>query len=241
MFLLVIMGGKKGVKSIISLTITVGAVFGLLLPLIFEGNDPILTTIVVAAGITALTLTLIGGISVKTFAAIVGTTGGVIVAGIFAIIVGTTAYLTGFSGEEIQRLMYIPGQVKFDCRGILFAGMIIGALGAVMDVGMSIASAVEEVKKAKPSLGAVSLTRAGMNVGKDIMGTMANTLILAYTGGAIPLMLVFMAYHTPFIKIINLDSIATEVVRALAGSIGIVMAIPITSITAGILLSFTKK
>ena len=241
MLLLAIIGGLKGVKSIISLAITGVGIFLVLLPLIFNGYNPISTTVLVSAAVATVTLTIIGGISTKTLSAIIGTTGGVLVAGILAFFVGTGAQLTGFSDDEMHMLMFIPQQVNFDFRGILFAGMIIGALGAVMDVGMSVASAVEEIKKANPLLRAGALIRAGMNVGRDIMGTMANTLILAYTGGAIPLMLIFMAYETPLIKMLNMDLIATEVVRALAGSIGLILAIPITSITAGLLLGKGSK
>ncbi len=239
--LLAVIGGLKGIKSIISLVITGVAIFLVLLPLIFKGYNPISTTVLVAAAVTTITIVIIGGISTKTFSAIIGTTGGVLVAGLLAFIAGTAAQLTGFSDEEMQMLLYIPQQINFDYKGILFAGMIIGALGAVMDVGMSIASSIEEIKKANPLLRSGTLIRAGMNVGRDIMGTMANTLILAYTGSAIPLMLVFMSYDMPLIKILNLDLIATEVVRALAGSIGLILAVPITSITAGLLLGPTKK
>lgn len=234
--LLIVLGGKKGVKAIISLAITGGAIFFIMLPLLFQGHDPIITTIIVSAAVSIITLFIIAGKNRKTLSAIIGTTGGVIVAGTLALIAGTAAQLTGFSDEEMQTLLFIPQQMNFNYQGILFAGMIIGALGAVMDVGMSIASAVEEIKNANPSLGIFSLIRAGMNVGRDIMGTMANTLILAYTGGAIPLMLVFMAYQTPLIRIINLDLIATEIVRALTGSIGLIAAVPITAVAAAILL-----
>lgn len=235
-FLLIIIGGGKGLKSVISLIISGGAIFFVMLPLIFQGHDPIFTTVLISTAVTIITLLLIAGRNTKTLAAIIGTTGGVLVAGTLAYIAGSATQLTGFSDEEMQALLFIPQQMNYDYRGILFSGMIIGALGAVMDVGMSIASAIEEVKLANPSIGTLALIRAGMNVGRDIMGTMANTLILAYTGGAIPLMLVFMAYQTPVIKIINLDLIATEIVRALTGSIGLIVAVPITSLTAGILL-----
>ncbi|WP_104373192.1 YibE/F family protein [Desulfocucumis palustris] len=239
--LLLLVGGKQGLKSIFTLTVTVGAVFFGLLPLMFRGYNPIGVTVIISAAVTTFTLLVIGGKSAKTLSAIMGTIGGVLVAGILAFLVGSAAHLTGFSDEEMQMLVYIPQQIDFDYRGILFSGMIIGALGAVMDVGMSIASAVDEIKKANPMMGKTALIRAGMNVGRDIMGTMSNTLILAYTGGAIPLMLVFMAYKMPFVKILNLDLIATEIVRALAGSIGLIVAIPITSIIAGILLEGRKK
>ena len=186
---------------------------------------------------TTITMVLVHGYNKKTLAGIIGTTSGVLVAGLLALLVGKAAKLTGFSSEEMQMLMYIPQQVKFDYQGLLFAGMIIGALGAVMDVGISIASAVEEVKRVNPGLTTRQLIQAGMNVGRDVMGTMANTLILAYTGSALPLILIFMAYDMPFLKIINLDLISTEIVRALTGSIGLTLAIPITSVAAGLLLT----
>lgn len=240
-FILIVIGGRKGLKSVISLIISGGAIFFVMLPAFFRGYDPILITILISTIVSIITLIIISGKNIKTLAAIIGTTGGVLVAGILAYITGCAAQLTGFSDEEMQSLLFIPQQINFDYQGILFSGMIIGALGAVMDVGMSIASAIEEIKLANPSFGTLSLIRAGMNVGRDIMGTMANTLILAYTGGAIPLMLVFMAYNTPLIKVINLDLIATEVVRALTGSIGLIIAVPITSIAAGILCARLKS
>lgn len=241
LLLLILVGGLKGLKAAIALSITGGGIFFILLPMLLKGHNPILLTVVLSAVVTTLTLVILGGISVKTFAAIVGTTGGVMVAGLLAYVFGTAAKLTGFSSEEMHMLLYIPQNISFDYQGILFAGMIIGALGAVMDVAMSVASAIEEIKRVNPLLRAGSLIRSGMNVGRDTMGTMANTLILAYTGGAIPLLLVFLAYDTPFLKIINLDLIATEVISALVGSVGLVLAIPITSITAGLLLGLKAK
>ncbi|HQA49548.1 MAG TPA: YibE/F family protein [Syntrophomonadaceae bacterium] len=234
-FILILMGGKKGIKAVISLIISGGFIFFVMLPMIFKGHDPILTTILIAAVASIISLLIIGGKNVKSLAAIIGTTGGVVIAGTLAIVAGSAMQITGFSDEEMQSLLFIPQQINYDYRGILFSGMIIGALGAVMDVGMSVASAVEEIKLANPSLGVMALIRAGMNVGRDIMGTMANTLIFAYTGGAVRLMLSFLAYNTPLIKIINLDLIATEIVRALSGSIGLIIAVPITSLAAGIL------
>lgn len=236
-FMMVLIGGLKGVKSVLSLLLTGIGIFYVLLPLIFKGYHPILMTVLVAAVMTSITMVLVHGFNRKTLAGIIGTTSGVIVAGVLAMLVGKAAKLTGFSSEEMQMLLYIPQQIQFDYQGLLFAGMIIGALGAVMDVGISIASAVEEVRRVNPLLNKKELIKAGMNVGRDVMGTMANTLILAYTGGALPLILIFMAYDMPFLKIINLDLIATEIVRALTGSIGLILAIPITSLAAGILFS----
>ena len=232
---MIILGGLKGIKSLISLAITGAAIIFILLPAILAGYNPILLTILICTVVTAITLILIGGISIKTMSAFIGTVGGVVVAGILALLAGNAAQLTGFSEEEMYMLQFIPQGVDFNYRGLLFAGMIIGALGAVMDVGMSIASAIDEIKKANRTIGIRKLIGAGMNVGRDIMGTMSNTLILAYTGGAMPLMLIFMAHDIPYLKVINLDVIATEVVRALSGSIGLIVSVPITAVVAGVL------
>jgi len=138
-------------------------------------------------------------------------------------------------------LLYIPQNIHLDVQGLLFAGIIIGALGAVMDVSMSVSSAVEEVKKANPTLDAADLFRSGLNVGRDVMGTMSNTLILAYTGSSVPLLLIFMAYQESLLKMINLDMIASEIVRALSGSLGMVMVAPLTAFIAGLLFERSRK
>lgn len=234
--LLVIIGGTKGIKALFTLALTGIAIITVMIPLILKGYNPIILVVIISIFVSIITFFAIGGFTPKTIAAIMGTTGGVTIAGLIAFYIGTATHLTGFSDEEAQMLMYIPQGIHFDFRGLLFAGIIIGALGAIMDVGMSIASAMEEVRIANPRLTQTQLIRVGMNVGRDIMGTMSNTLILAYTGGALPLLLLFMAHETPLIKIINLDMIATEIVRALAGSIGLILAIPITAICSSLLM-----
>ena len=234
--LLLLIGRMKGLKSVISLTITIFAVLKILLPLILSGANPVPVTIFVSIAITIITLFIIAGVNSKSIAAIIGTATGVIVAGVLAYYIGSRIKLTGLSSEEATMLMYIPQGVSFDFRGLLFSGIIIGALGAVMDIGMSIASAMEEIYRANPNLHRKELFVAGMNVGRDVMGTMTNTLILAYTGSSIPLLLLFMAYETSLIKILNLDIIATEVVRALSGSTGLILTIPITAAVSSVLL-----
>lgn len=235
---LVAAGGVKGAKAALSLLLMVVMVIYVLLPLLLRGYSPIPLTAAVAAVVSALGLLVVSGPNRKTLTAITGTTGGVLIAGVLAMKAGMAARLTGLSAEEAQMLMFIPQGIQFDYRGLLFAGIIIGALGAVMDVGMSVASAMAEVKRLHPEVTRAALFRSGMNVGRDVMGTMSNTLILAYTGSAIPLLLLFMAYDTPLIRIANLDLIATEVVRALAGSIGLILAIPITALAGAYLLSW---
>ncbi len=230
-FLLLLVGGKKGLKTIIALGFTGFIIIKMLLPMILQGYNPILTSVVLASATAIFTLLIIGGLEKKTIAAIVGTIFGVLTAGLLALWIGDLAHLTGFSSEEAQMLMYMDN-VEIDVRGILFAGIIIGSLGAVTDVGISIASAVSEVVKVNPRIDSYSLLVSGINVGRDIMGTMANTLILAYVGSATPLLLLITGYEMPWIKVSNLDLIATEIVRSVAGSIGLVITIPVTAIVA---------
>ncbi len=237
---LILVGGRKGFKTAFTLGITALAVVKVLLPLLLAGYSPLPVSVGVAAGVTAITLVVVAGPGRKTLAAIIGTTGGVVAAGLLATYVGRLANLTGLSADEARMLLYIPQGTNFDYRGLLFGGILIGALGAVMDVGMSIASSIDEIWRANPSVSPRRLFASGMSVGRDVMGTMSNTLILAYTGGAIPLLLLFMAYQLPMVRLINLDLVATEVVRALSGSIGLVLAIPITA-AAGSVLTATQR
>lgn len=243
LFILLIIGigGIKGIKSVLTLGLTIFLILKVMLPLMLQGIDPILISIAIAIVVTILTILIVGGINSKSISAILGTSIGVIIAGIIAFIVGNQINLTGLSGEEISMLMYIPQNIDLEFRSLLFAGIILGALGAIMDVGMSIASSIEEIYNANKNLTSKDLFKSGMNVGKDIMGTMTNTLILAYTGSSIPLLLLFMAYDTPIRKIMNLDLIATEIVRSLSGSIGLILTVPLTAFIASILVKKSKN
>lgn len=234
--LILAIGRFKGLKSIISLGLTIAAVVYILLPQILKGADPIPVSIMISIGVTIITIFLVGGINSKGISAILGTIAGVVIAGIISYVVGTKVHLTGLSAEEATMLIYIPQGIEFDFKNLLFSGIILGSLGAVMDVGMSISSSIEEIYRANNSLSIKELFRSGMNVGRDIMGTMINTLILAYTGTSIPMLLLFMAYETSLTKVVNLDIIATEVVRSLSGSIGLILTIPITAFISSLLI-----
>ncbi len=239
--LLIVIGGIKGIKSLVTLSITIAVIFKIMLPLLLKGFNPIWLTINCALGITIITFLIIGGLNIKSVSAIIGTLGGVLFAGFLAYFIGITANLTGLSSEEASMLLYIPQNMQFDFRGLLFAGIIIGTLGAVMDVAMSVSSSMYEIRELNPEISPKELMKSGLNVGKDIMGTMSNTLILAYTGSSVPLLLLFMAYETSIVKILNLDLIATEVVRSFIGSIGLILTIPITALAAGLILKHKKQ
>lgn len=231
--LLVLIGRMKGFKAMITLCVTVALIGFVMLPLILQGFNPVLVAVVIVALTTTFSLVVISGWNKKTRTAILGTVGGVLVAALIAAIVGKIAVLTGLGDEQATMLAYIPKNRHLDFKGILLAGIIIGALGAVMDVALSIASAMWEIEENSPKITTKQLIASGMNIGKDIMGSMSNTLILAYVGGSLHLLLLFTAYNITFIEIFNMDMIASEIVRAVAGSIGLIATIPLTTWIGG--------
>lgn len=230
--LVLLIGGKSGLRSLFSLFVTLILVAQVFLPLLLRGYQPLLLAVLLSVLAIVITMVVVAGVNRKALAAIIGTASGVLIAGILALVFGNLTKLTGLSHEEMQMLMYIPQGVNFDYKGLLFAGIMIGALGALMDVGMSVASSVFEVKRVSPGITLWELFRSGMNVGRDVMGTMTNTLILAYLGSSTPLLLLFYAYQVPLQRILNLDTISAELVRAFSGSIGLVAAIPLTALVA---------
>ena len=225
---LIIVGKKNGLKALITLGITVSLIFGIFLPCIIRGFNPILLALAVCSSATVITLLIISGNNKKTYTAIIGTIGGVIIAGIFAFIAGKILMLTGLGNEDAQMLAFIPQHRRIDYQGLLFAGIMIGALGAVMDVAMSISSAMWEIISVSPDISKKQLIKSGMNIGRDIIGSMSNTLILAYVSTSIPVLLLFILFSNGFTEIINLELLASEVLRAVAGSIGLICTIPIT-------------
>ncbi len=233
-------GRMQGVKALLGLIVTVLLICGVLLPLSMKGVNPLLTAIGICLVSTISIVWLIGGFSQKSIAAVTGTVGGVVVAGVTAQIVIWLAPLTGLSSEEAQILRgSVLVQSPEFYSGLLAAGMLIGALGVIMDVGISVASSVSEISKTNSELTFKELYQAGMNVGRDIMGAMTNTLILAYAGSALPLML--LATQIAPNKLINLDLFATEVASALSGSLGLVVTIPITAFTAAKMMSQNRS
>jgi len=226
---LIIVGRFQGVKTIFTLGVTFFFIVMVELPLLIKGYNAVWVTVIVAIFITIITVTVISGLTKKSLAAIIGTTFGVIIAGGLAIFVSNQVKLTGLSMDEAVMLLSIQGET-INFQYLLFAAILLGALGAIMDVAMSIASSIDEVHNVNAALSFKELFDSGMRVGRDIMGTMANTLILAYTGSSLPLLLLFMSANDSLTRLVNLDIIATEVIRSLAGSIGLVLTIPVTAI-----------
>ena len=231
---IVLIGGRQGIKAIIALLITILAVYFILINGIFHGLDPIWTSIGTCMFIIIATFVVIGGINKKIITAALGTLGGVISAGIVASIFNYLCRMSG-AGEDAVQLSISMTTMVFDFKDLLFAGIIISALGACMDVGMSIASSLDEIKIKNPTITYKELFTSGMNIGRDAISTMTNTLILAYVGGAITLILLFMASNVSFVDIMNKETIAQEIVSAIAGSMGVVYTVPITAFVYSLL------
>lgn len=230
--LLLIIGQKKGFYSLVSILVTLCLIFWGLTPLILNGVNPILATVEICILASVVAIYLVGGLNAKSSAAILGTVLSLIIAGLLSVLSIKFACLTGFSSEESMFLFSAHPDLNF--VGILASAMIIGALGAVMDIGMSISSTVNELYTSNSEMGVRELFESGMNVGKDIIGTMANTLILAYLGGA--LSLVLLSSNIDLQKFFNLNQVVTEISSALIGSIAIVICVPITAIIAAFMI-----
>lgn len=230
-FVLVVclIGGWKGVKAVLSLAFAGILILYFLFPMIYRGYSPIGLTIIVCILATLFTMIMIGGISGKTVSATVGTTCGVAAAGIAALIFGHFAGITGYNVSDIETLNYIGQATPIKIGELLFSGIILSALGAVMDVGMSISSTVQEIHVINPALGKKRLFLSGIHVGRDMMGTMVNTLILAYVGGSLSALMTNYAYGLSYNQLMNSYIIGIEIMQGLAGSLGVVLTVPITA------------
>ncbi|MFC2608063.1 MAG: YibE/F family protein, partial [Selenomonas sp.] len=235
---LILFGGVTGLKALLVLLFAVFLIAkGLISLILFSPTHILLWTFLIGSLITLSTQLVVNGCNVKSAGAIVGTIGGIFVAGLLALLAIHFTYLTGIAEEHagMLKVLYLK---DVDFRELLFSGIVLGALGAVMDVAVSIASAQCEMKNLAPKTSFTVLVASGLAVGRDVMGTMANTLVLAYIGGALPLMLLlFSQPNLSFVHVANLDMIATEIVRSLIGSIGLLFAIPITAYATAFLVT----
>lgn len=237
LFLLVILlvGGFKGLKSIVALLFTMICIIFLMVPLMLRGVSPIISAIIIAIISTSITLVLVSGTNKKTLSAIIGTLIGVLIAGVLAYIFGETTNLSGINMSEAESIMYIAETTNLKINGMLFAGILVSALGAVMDVAMSISSSIFEISSIDKAMSIKALFKSGMNIGRDIIGTMSNTLILAFAGGSINVLILLYSSNMPANRLLNLDILGTELIQGVAGTIGIILTVPATAIIAAYL------
>ena len=224
----VLIGRWRGVWSLVGLVASFLVIVRFIVPAILSGMSPLAATLIGASVIMTTTLVLAHGASRKTGAALVGTVLSLVLAVLLATFAVDVTALTGLAGDQEATLELLSGGT-IDARGVLLGGIIIGALGVLDDVTATQSSAVFELRRANPLLGAGELFARGLNVGRDHIASTVNTLVLAYAGAALPLIVILSVQPEPLGLLISREQIATEIVRTLVGSIGIVAAVPITT------------
>ena len=230
--LLCVVGGKQGMKGSAGLIFTFFCVIFVYLPMVYRGVSPFWTAVFVCVITTIVTLYLIGGPTAKTLVSVLGTIVGVLCAGISAQIFSILSGLTGYNVSDIESLLTLWNTNGIQVGGLLFSGLLISSLGAVMDVAMSVSSSMAEILKQNPELTRKELFKAGIQVGRDMMGTDSNTLSLAFAGSSVSTLLLDYAYDLPYRQIINSNNIGISIMQGLAGSFGIVLCVPLTVLFA---------
>ena len=235
LFCIGIIGGKKGIKAIISLVFTIVCIYFILIKGIYKGNNAIIYSFLTAFIVVSISFIILNGFNRKTLTALVGSFGGILISGILALIFNNMSKLSG-AGEDIMQLTANLSTINYNFRDILFSGIIISTIGICMHVSISIVSALDEIKMKTPEITWKELFKDGMKVGKEIIGTTSNTLLLAYIGSLLTLILLFMSTtDSNLIRIINKENVAEQLISALSASIGVVLTIPITAISYAIL------
>ena len=249
--LMILVAGMKGVRAILTLFVTALTVLYVLVPLTVAGYNPIAIALLIAAFLTFTTFLLITGLSYKLISGVIGTLGGLAAVGVLSVLSQHVMALTGLAQEfgflELGLALWRTSSSHgWNFTGILSAGIILGAVGAMMDVSMSISSSVHEVKQVNPNITVRQAIRAGLNVGRDIMGTMADTLIFAYLGAHMMTMLLpridfpEVGILYPFLRLVNDEATAVAIIQAVVGTIGLVLTVPIAAGVAGFLTQYAK-
>lgn len=241
MLAIIAIGRGKGVKAIAGLGYSMYLVVYMLLPAVFSGYSPILLSILCAVLSTAVTLLLLNGQSQKTLSAVLATTGGVFFSLALFMVMSHLTHIDGFSTSEAEGLILIQQATGLHIKDVLFAGVLISSLGAIMDVGMSIVSALYELHYHNPQLRTKELFRSGIEIGKDMIGTMTNTLILAFTGSAFVTLLVFVSYQVQANQLFNSNYLSIEIAQGICGTFGIVATVPIASAITAVVLGKKKE
>lgn len=237
---LILFAGRTGVRAVLSFFLTVLAIWKLLVPLYLKGYNPIWTGLVFTLLLSVLIIALVYGFDRRCVSAVSGTFLGILVTCLLGSLFTDLFQIHGAVMSSSESLLY-AGYQDLNLTRIFMASIFIGASGALMDLSVDITSAVHEVIEKRPDIGWKEAVRSGMNVGRSAMGTMTTTLLLAYSGGYIALLMVFMAQGTPLVNILNYKHVAAEMVHTVIGSFGLVTVAPFTALCAGVLLSQKKK
>ena len=237
----VLIGGKKGAQSLLGLALTVVTLIWILVPLLIKGFPTLPTTLCVCIYVAIVCFILIGGIHKKSICAMLGTTGGLILATLFGLLSQAITRVNGMRmGDYVDALLQLKqGGTPLELSGLLIGGTMIASIGAIMDVAMSISSSMQELTIVNPSLTQKELWNSGMNIGRDMIGTMTNTLILAFVGSSFLLVIYIWTLHVPVYELLSSTLVATEFVHSIASSMGVILSVPLTVLICSI--SYSKK
>lgn len=242
-FLLVLglIGGRKGWKSALGLVFTFCCIIFVFLPLVYRGCSPVFAAVFIVMLITVVVMYLIDGFTVKSLCAMAGTVSGVGIAAVCAEIFGKISHISGYNVDDIENLVYIGQMTNIRIGELMFAGILISALGAVMDVAMSVASTINEIYEKSPDLGEKELFLSGIHVGRDMMGTMSNTLILAFAGGSVNTFIYIYSYNYNYYQVINMYAIGIEIIQGISATLGVILTVPLVSLFASRALAKKEK
>jgi uncharacterized membrane protein len=229
-------GGRRGFRSLLGMAFTFSGIVFIFIPLLYRGVSPSLAAAFIAALTIAVSLLLLDGPSIKSFSAIAGSIAGLAVSSALAYVFQRLTQVSGFTTPEADSLLAIAGKTGMRVGELLFAAFLISTLGAEMDISISVASTVAEVHAGNAELGRKELFRAGMNVGRDMMGTMANTLILAFAGSSLNAIILIYSIERSFNQIVNSNTVAIEIVQSLTAGLAVIFTVPaVAFIAAGLL------
>ena len=237
--LLALVGGKRGAKSVLALALTFACFLFFFFPLLMHGIAPIVAAVMASCLVLGLTVWLVCGTTRKALAAGLASLGGVLAAGLSAELFGQAAHLTGYNVTNIESLIFIAQNTNIDVGGLLFAGILFASLGAVLDIAMDVSAAVTELHTADATKNRKALFASGMNVGRDVMGTMAATLILAVFGGSLGAWVIDYVYDLPLLQLLNSNGVGIVLMQGLSGGIGVILTVPLAAGASAWLI--TKK
>ena len=232
---LVLFGGVKGLNTILALILTGGFVFAVFLPAVLAGKNIYFWTFATCVMSIATTMVIVHGVSKKTLGAVMGCISGVALCAVLMLVMIRAAKLSGMVDECYYYLSILDIGFSIDLKAVVFAGVLIGALGAVMDVSISIATSLWEIKEKGVDMDVSDYFRSCLNIGRDIMGTMTNTLILAYIGTCLAEVLLLYANNYNLLELVNREVVVTQIIQSLIGSTGLLFTIPFTGFVCGLL------
>jgi uncharacterized membrane protein len=238
--LLVLFAKTVGIKALFSFVASLYIIWNFLVKRILEGNDPIFTAVLTLVILSAIIIFSVAGFTKKGISAFLGTIIGLLITTVLTLVFGKEMGLMGMT-QAYSMSVLINGNLNLNMLEVFYAAIIIGASGAAMDIAMDVSASMKEIVEKKPEISEKELIKSGFNVGSAVIGTMTTTLLLAYSGGYLTLLMLFMTKNSSFLRIINLKIVSAEIMRTLIGSIGLVIVAPITALIAGNIYKFSKE